>query len=422
MRLNHIRTPKLSAHRSKDKLFPYYAGFSEEFAFDVIQREATGSYRVLDPWNGSGTTTYACDKLGIHASGVDLNPVMVVVSKARNSSLADLKKSKQKLKKLNSSCIDMHDETNTDDPLTTWIDTVNAKKLSSLISEVLGTPRSSTINQEDKIFKVVNSIENWQALILLSIFLILKKITKSSKTSNPTWTKVAPYQIETNTAVDWRGLVDLELERLSVLLEAKTHASTLRPNIMIGNSEKLHFEAETFDLILGSPPYCTRIDYAKATLVELSVIGLTPGYVDESLRKKLMGTTSIRQESGIELINTCNELLDRIRSHPSSGSKSYYYKNFKQYFASLQNSISEIHRVLKLHGSACIVLQGSHYKEIPIDLPNIFAEIADSIGLSLIDKIEFSSARSFGSINTKSLKYRPHILPTEQALLFEKFS
>jgi hypothetical protein len=39
--------------------------------------------RVLDPWNGSGTTTEIATALGFEALGFDLNPAMVVVAKAR---------------------------------------------------------------------------------------------------------------------------------------------------------------------------------------------------------------------------------------------------------------------------------------------------------------------------------------------------
>jgi SAM-dependent methyltransferase len=69
------------------RLYPYYAGFSESFVRTILQSShlAQGAV-VYDPWNGSGTTTAAASKLGYSCIGFDLNPVMVIVAKARNFS------------------------------------------------------------------------------------------------------------------------------------------------------------------------------------------------------------------------------------------------------------------------------------------------------------------------------------------------
>lgn len=57
-----IPSPKRTkkARMGWDGFFPYYAGFSEQFARELISSSGLkpGSL-VHDPWNGSGTTTYA---------------------------------------------------------------------------------------------------------------------------------------------------------------------------------------------------------------------------------------------------------------------------------------------------------------------------------------------------------------------------
>jgi hypothetical protein len=52
----------------------------------VLCCEARSSPRgaiILDPWNGSGTTTYAASTLGLSSIGIDLKPVMIIVARAR---------------------------------------------------------------------------------------------------------------------------------------------------------------------------------------------------------------------------------------------------------------------------------------------------------------------------------------------------
>jgi hypothetical protein len=82
----NIRNPKRGAESrvGRASWYAYYAGFSTTFVQDAIQYAAprTGAC-LLDPWNGSGTTTEIAASLGFNALGFDLNPAMVIVAKAR---------------------------------------------------------------------------------------------------------------------------------------------------------------------------------------------------------------------------------------------------------------------------------------------------------------------------------------------------
>ena len=61
-----------------------YYGFSVEFADDALRElNLADGARVLDPWNGSGTTTLAAARRRLRCSGVDLNPVMGIVARSR---------------------------------------------------------------------------------------------------------------------------------------------------------------------------------------------------------------------------------------------------------------------------------------------------------------------------------------------------
>lgn len=80
-----------SSNKREARVFPYYAGYSEQFAESIIDKLALpeGSV-ILDPWNGSGTTSVASYKRGHRAIGIDLNPVMVLVAKASFVSKLDV--------------------------------------------------------------------------------------------------------------------------------------------------------------------------------------------------------------------------------------------------------------------------------------------------------------------------------------------
>src|SRR5277367_1947733 len=83
--------PKLRGRESPQSAwYRYYPGFSERFARSVLKsaRLRDGDW-VLDPWNGSGTTTATATELGINVRGYDQNPVKAVVAKARCLDAAD---------------------------------------------------------------------------------------------------------------------------------------------------------------------------------------------------------------------------------------------------------------------------------------------------------------------------------------------
>jgi DNA modification methylase len=422
-----IRTPKRNISiKSKKELFPYYAGFSEQFTEDVLKNHPNHSL-VLDPWNGSGTTTYVTQQSGFNSIGLDLNPVMVVVAKARLASAEDIEKAIANLKKtLPQTKIKLRPIM--PDPLEGWIGINAALYFRAIFCKILGSYEIET-----DIFQISAAISKAsasQCFAILTIFRVIKRNANTEKTSNPTWVKTLKSQnsLEHSLSLaEWASLIINEADHLSSisLLSRKTPSQNInhKSEIFCASSEQIPLDSNTIDIVLTSPPYCTRIDYAKSTLIELSILGISPEKVNTTIRRSLMGTTAIKkdQDQSAPLPSgKCTELLENIQKHPSSGSKSYYSKNFRQYFISLNNSIAEISRVLKPGGSAYIVVQGSHYKELEIDLPGIFCELSSNYKLILQRSLSFDSSKHFGRINIKSLKYKSHRPMTEQVLVLQK--
>ena len=79
-----IATPKLGADDPSRLFYKYYAGFSEAFVEDTLRfLGVTPGQKLLDPWNGAGTTTAVAASHQLDAYGYDLNPALVVIAKAR---------------------------------------------------------------------------------------------------------------------------------------------------------------------------------------------------------------------------------------------------------------------------------------------------------------------------------------------------
>jgi len=437
------RTEDCMAHKSKhfnvptpkrrpttkslaEETYPYYAGYAESFAREAIQRISSPGAVVFDPWNGAGTTTHAAATMGRPTFGTDLNPVMVVVSKAKCASEEDARRAQD--------LFDSVSEQSTaalgrDDPLALWVGPRAAGFIRHLVLQAFSVEkRDFSCTHLEDVARDVSRASRATCFLLLAIFRAVKAGAAKNVSSNPTWTKQPSPREKWGSVRDWRKAINEQLERLTKI---NTQISALHPvnsnlvSIECASSEAAPLEDGSVDVVLTSPPYCTRIDYAIATLIELAVLGLSTELVNATLRKDLLGTTSIRSALPERLESwgeTCNVLLSRVFDHPTKGSRSYYYKNFVQYFDSLYRSVGELARVVKADGVVCAVLQGSHYKECPVDLPKIFAEMASGLGFALTETASFDVTQHLGSVNQKSLKYRKAVAVTEQVLVLQRES
>jgi DNA modification methylase len=420
-----LRSPKRkSSTASKaSEGFPYYAGYSEAFAEDALRLFAPPNAIVLDPWNGAGTTSAMAAASGFSSVSFDLNPVMVVVAKARLGNRDDMIAAGKKLRRYFKD-FGLTKIQPIDDPLVSWIGPNAAPLIRYIINRCLHTRAAIGKPTLKAISEKISAAEIWQCIIILSIFRAVKRNCSAPVSSNPTWTKLPASGFDGFQSEIWVSLISVELEHLLKIActnERKLH-SEVATNIRCGSSECLDMPSESVDFVLTSPPYCTRIDYAVSTLCELAVLGLEKSTVDLQLRRELLGSTA--NKGGLPLNEgwgeICLSFLKNVEMHPSHGSRTYYYKNFAQYFNSLYNSIQELARVMKKGGTLCTVLQGSHYKEYPIDLPAIFGQMAIRNSLDLVDMHSFDASQFFVNINSSSLKYRGKKSMCEQVLVLRK--
>ncbi len=137
----------------------------------------------------------------------------------------------------------------------------------------------------------------------------------------------------------------------------------------------------------------------------------------------MMGTPTIDKTKNYDSDDwgrTCSRFLSSIQRHPSKASSTYYLKYYRQYFASAFASLREIDRVLKKSGRCVLVVQDSYYKEIRNDLPYIFIEMANGLGWSLKQKVDFHIKQTLAGVNPEVRPYRKTFQATESALVFSK--
>lgn len=406
--------------------FPYYAGFPESFASELISsaRLPEGSV-VYDPWNGSGTTTFAATSCSSHAIGVDLNPAMVVVAKARllPTSEAD------SIEPLGQKIIELarkHDFIlDGKDPLCAWFGNGNARTIRSIEQSI----RSHLVGSHTCSNGAVN-LENLSSIAaanFVALFSVCRRFAAKFQSTNPTWIRYRK-EDESRPRVNNESIYEEFLTNIRGMAQSLADRSqingheTTRPEIKLGDSTSVALPAGSVDMVLTSPPYCTRIDYTAATRLELAVLYPLTKIDIPSLSRQMIGSVRVPAEK-IAIGNwgeTCSKFLRDVQTHPSKASSGYYYRTHLDYFYKMNNSIKNLSESLKPNGLAILVVQDSYYKNVYNDLPGMISEISSFHNLKLRRRDNFTIQRTMAGLHPHSRGYKRPMSALEAVLCFEK--
>lgn len=395
-----ICNPKQKTNVSTSVAYPYYAGYSRAFVDSALKStRLTQDSIILDPWNGAGTTTSCASDAGFHSIGIDLNPVMNIIAAGVRGS-GHLTSINQAIELVSASYKSRSQGLPTDS-LHSWFTEKTVANIRRFIKNITGS-KSGTLRPQDS-----TTLADPVALVLICLFRLLKDLYSKSpyKSSNPTW--VRPIELQSDRiSIEFDDLIShikAQLENFSKAALPDLPCG-LRPLLILADSRAIPLETGKIDAVITSPPYCTRIDYAIKMSIEHSAAF---GKLDfDRLRKELLGTTTIENIINPSPLGPyCIDLLNNIRLHSSKASGTYYLKNIKQYLDGLSQSIKEIGRVLSEGGNCFIVVQDSHYKEIPISLDIVVRELGQLNDLVEVERFTFSTNLAMSNINTASRRY-----------------
>jgi DNA modification methylase len=417
------RNPRLQTGWSG--FFPYYAGFPEQFAESILRSANLGRNAwVLDPWNGSGTTTYAASKLGIDSVGVDLNPVMAVVARARSLPPSEADALAPIARDLVARVTSDAQLCLADDPLLKWF----GQKTARWIRALERAARGLLVGERTRVESGANfdGISAIASTYYVALFTLVHELSRTFKTSNPTWIRY-PTDDERRVGRDCsrlaRRYIEIVEEMAVALDEAEERPDRGRVAIKVEDTTNLGRLPRPVDFVLTSPPYCTRIDYTAATRTQLAVLWplLQTSAADLSLR--MTGTVRVPKTAPPPQESwgpTCNAFLKKLSSHSSKASSTYYLKSHLDYFAKMEASLRGVARVLKSDGVAVMVVQDSYYKDVHNDLPLILSEMAWAVGLKLERRENFELRSTLAGSHPHSRNYRAQMTATEAVMCLRR--
>jgi SAM-dependent methyltransferase len=416
-----LRSPKLTGIHESD-WYRYYAGYAPGFVEDALASlDLDDGATVLDPWNGSGTTTAIVHEQGFAALGYDANPALVLIARARllGADVAD---------SLDALAEDILDHASAfsgelppeSDPLEDWLQLGSAheaRMVERAIQHVLVAHEEYTPLSDSPALGAVSALA---AFFYVALFDALRAALRPFVASNPTWVKTAmPEDRLTLTPQELHGSFRAAVVTLRGQLREYGQPGEAVA-VELATSQRLPAGTNSATAAITSPPYCTRIDYVAATRPELAVLGYGKDQI-RALRVSMVGTPTIATSTPQVVPEwglSATSLIESISTHSSHASGTYYRKYFVQYFDALWKSLKELRRVVRPEGPAVIVVQDSYYKELHIDLPRIVHEMADGLGWSATCREDFAIGRTKAAIHPGARSWRSSFSATESVLLF----
>ncbi|MGZ9051859.1 MAG: DNA methyltransferase [Rhodoplanes sp.] len=429
----HILSPKRDKglQTGWEGFFPYYAGFPELFARELLQSaKLPRGAVILDPWNGSGTTTYVASGLGLTSIGIDLNPVMIIVARARLLPPSEDDHLRPLAATILSHAHSAPPTLNSNDALLGWFEPATAAFIRGIEQNIRRSLIGSMTKSPDGIH--LDKISGTAATLYVALFAACRKLVAPFRSSNPTWLRVpketearlAPAQITVARffADNMRGMSAALATKLDADLLIADTPRAGECKINLSDTASMRLDAGSVDFVLTSPPYCTRIDYTAATRIELAVLWPLLSTGARALGKQMIGSTQVPGaliEINDKWGKTCARFLEALQKHPSKASGGYYYRTHLDYFDKMSRSIERMSDALKTGGRAVLVVQDSYYKDLHNDLPKIISEIGVQHGLN-IERRENFHLRSMSDINPGRRSYARPSGATESVLCFAK--
>ncbi len=396
--------PKVTAGaRNQDSWYRYYAGYSSSFVQYALETLAPNARSVLDPWNGSGTTTVVAAGRRQDAYGFDVNPVTVVIARARllgsgihgsiNALAADVVGHAQPVRIAN-------------DPLRFWFSADSAAQLRALELSIRRLLIDSAAT--DGALQDVKSLSPLASFFYTALFRTVRALAAPASGTNPTWWKRPlaedALRIPKKHILETFKATAAELGN-GLHREAFDNRTAVR--LAVGDSRNLPLPDASIGAVVTSPPYCTRMDYGIATRPELAVLRFGESDLAH-LRGVMVGTPTITGEDQDDeaLGELAGSFLRAVRAHPSAASQGYYTKYFRQYYAAMDASLRELRRVTIPGAPVAMVIQDGYYKDVHNDVPGIVADIARAHDFTLETRQDFHISRTIGGMNPSSRRYR----------------
>jgi DNA modification methylase len=347
----------------------YPAKFLPNLVKKLIEDYTVQTDTVADFFAGCGTTLVEAKVHGRQSIGVDINPVAELITNAKINPI-DPRKLETKFKKLIEKFEEFdpkdYKEISLHERIDYWFSASHKYKIAFLYEKILAIRDSAT-----------------KEFFLVSLSHVLKNCSKWLQSS--TKPQIDPDKKPTDPFVAFKAHTKQMIKRNKEFFDKLSEEKFLNTNceIRLEDARQTTLASESVGAIITSPPYVTSYEYAdihQLTAYWYEYITDLQGF-----RKNFIGTfyslnqeTKVDSELGQQIVN---QLLKKNKRKA---------KEVANYFKDMQAVATEMHRVLRTGGYACLVIGNTTFVGVKVKSAEVLAEILQSLSFNLVDVIKRS--------------------------------
>ena len=345
----------------------YPAKFIPQIVSRLAEKYTNEGDLIVDPFGGCGTTLVESKVMGRLSVGVDINPVAVLITKAKITPIdpQKIEKAFAFLKgKLDTYSKDTKVITPEHERIDYWFKPEEKRKLAFIFDEI------TKLKDQDIRDFFYCGFSN----ILKNCSIWLQKSNKPTRDLNkkpsdpiPTFYKQIKMMIKGNA-------------RFYELLKEKNYLE-IPSQVYCTDAREIPVKDNSVSLIVTSPPYVTSYEYAD--LHQLTALWLEYTKDLSYFRKRFIGTSYHNKKD----LNLNSELAEEIRNELLKKDKKTA-EEVSTYFSEMNQVFVEMKRMLKKGGKTCIVIGNTSLKGVEILNAEVFAEQLQNLGLKIADIIK----------------------------------
>ena len=380
---------------TREAAYQGWRPFKEAFAPELIEQAVRETSTVLgrkvrsclDPFGGSGTTSLACQFLGVNPTTIEVNPYLADLIEAKLSSY-DVDRLIRDFDTVVSAPIGRVGSPFAYAPATFVEPGVDDR---FIFSKPIARRLASYADRIASVRSVVN--RRLFRVLLGNIAVETSNVVVSGKGRrySRNWQErdASPDSIDDA----FKGAVLRAIYKISKFQSRKGK-----------NFELIRGDARTsipvrrkFDLVVTSPPYPNSFDYTDVYNVELWVCGYLKSYADN--RKLRMRTlrSHVQIHRKFDIPNAKSKILEDVVEQLKATRLNLWNKKIPEmiesYFADMEAVLCGIQKSLTVGGRAYVVVGDSRYAGIRIPVADILSEISAGLDLRTITKNPCRSMR-----------------------------
>jgi len=355
----------------------YPAKFIPQIVKKLIEDYApSGTQVVCDPFGGCGTTLVEAKMLGHKSIGFDINPVAKLITQTKTTPIKPKTLSNHKARFLE--------------------DYENAPDVSYEHHPRIGYWFEPEMVQElDRIYFAIKEIQNHNVrrFFLCAFSHNLKNCSRwLMKSIKPTIDKDKVLPNPKETFLRHLDSMIRKNERFYSSLLQSGYISIPAKMYRRDSTKKLPLETSSIDLIITSPPYVTSYEYADLHQLSLLWFGDDPKHFKQwhhfskefiDFRRNFIGTSSKAEKNGDFDSSIAEQIVEKlmVTERPLAIDVANYFLDMKKVF-------SEMYRILKSGGKACVIIGNTNLRGVEISNAQVTAEQMQVAGFKKLDFIK----------------------------------